>query len=399
MSPGDRSVLFLAGRLGPGGVTTHMSELAQGLLQRGYRVGIASQGAYGSHAHDVDYFESLGVRHFAVSFPLTLSWRDLAGSPRALKSYRAVLAAFQPDVVHVHWRSTSPYAQYSRWRNGIPFVSSLHIAGTSTGWLHRQLSFWGDATIAVSRETEAELTRIFGCRADRVVRVPYGVDTTRFRPPTPQERTAARERLGVVAPSPIVALMGTGFERKGHLVLLKALQQLRLAGVDCQAILAGDPHDAAAVNEAARDLQVAGMARHVGYCDGQQFLWAADIVVLPSLREGLPIVLNEAMHCGLPHIRTPTAGATDQTFDGENGFVIPFSDDAALADRIQRLVTDPALYQQLSQRAREIAQAEFSRDVMVDRIAALYETVQERVAATGRRQPLDTPSRRQKTNA
>jgi L-malate glycosyltransferase len=385
MTPEGRSVLFLAGRLGPGGVTTHMGELATGLLKRGYRVGIASQGTHGAHAHDVAYFEALGVEHFTVPFPLTMSWRTLAGSPRTLRQYRSVLAAFQPDVIHVHWRSVSPYAQYSRMRHGIPFVSSLHIAGTSRGWLHRRLSFWGEATIAVSRETQAELTGVFGCRSERVVRVPYGVDTARFRPPTPQERSAARQHLGVAGPAVVLALMGTDFERKGHLVLLKALRRLRASGLDCQAVIAGDPRDAAAVSEAARRLEVTEFARHVGYCDGQQFLWAADIVVLPSLREGLPIVLNEAMHCGLPHIRTPTAGATDQTFDGENGFLIPFDDDAALAERVQRLMQDPALYQRLSVRAREIAQAEYSREVMVDRLIRLYETVSARAVA---RRPL-----------
>jgi glycosyltransferase involved in cell wall biosynthesis len=95
--------------------------------------------------------------------------------------------------------------------------------------------------------------------------------------------------------------------------------------------------------------------RFAGVLKGEDLARAyagAAVLVLPTLEEGLALVLGEALAQGTPVIATVNSGGADLFRDGEEGFLVPVCDPAALADRMQRLADDPALRERLSQAAR-----------------------------------------------
>lgn len=105
--------------------------------------------------------------------------------------------------------------------------------------------------------------------------------------------------------------------------------------------------------------------------DIPRVLAASDILVLPSFREGTPRVITEAMASGIPIIATDIAGIPEQVNEGESGYLIPPGDPEALADRLNRLLSNPELRMKMGKRGSERAQC-FSVEAMLDETAELY---------------------------
>jgi glycosyltransferase involved in cell wall biosynthesis len=369
-------VLFFAFHLGPGGLVSHMHTLAKGLVERGWEVALTTRGKFGSHDHGPEWFEAIGVRHFAVPFPmaclrLSSVW-DFVQTTRAL---RKIVRAFEPNLVHVHWRLTSPFAELVHRQFAIPFVSTLHLSSTSASRVHRLVSFWGKHAIGVSSETSKELIQRFGVPEDCVSTVYYGLDEKHFRPATRAERQNARNELGLPSDVYVIAIIGSDYRRKGHAILFAALKQLLDLGVNAIVAVAGDTNERDAIAILATERGVSNAVTLLGYRDVRTVLWAADVLALPSRKEGLPVVVIEAMLCGVVPIRTPTAGCTDQTRDGEDGFVVPFGSPTALAQKIVLLLKNNELRATLSKNAVTNATAKFGMQRMVCQTIKIYEHV------------------------
>src|SRR5689334_6052239 len=115
-----------------------MHALSKGLAGCGWEVALATRGKFGSHDHGPEWFEAIGVSHFTVPFPtarleLSSAWDFM----RTTQALRKIVGAFEPNLLHVHWRLTSPFAELVRREFTIPFVSTLHVSGTSASRLHR----------------------------------------------------------------------------------------------------------------------------------------------------------------------------------------------------------------------------------------------------------------------
>lgn len=367
-----RRVLFVVKQLSSGGVITHMMSLAEGLIAKGWTVAVCSRGQVGVHPHGPAWFETRGVRHFTVDFPRTTRVTDaFLHAPRALAQITAAVRVFTPDLLHVHFRSVSPFARAIEAINGVPFVSTLHLAGIRADRLYRVGSFWGRHAIAVSSDTEKFLARVFRIRADKIRLVYNGADASHFRPPTDVERVAARTHLSIPADVRVVSIVGRLAPVKGHEVLFRALRAL---GNDRKvlALLAGSG-DAASVERQAREAGVEDRVRLLGHTDTRRVLWASDVSVLPSLQEGFGLVTVEAMLCGVVPVRTPAAGASDQIDDGVNGFIVPFRDATALADRLARLFDDDVTRHRMSAAALSRGRERFTTERMTARTIEVYE--------------------------
>lgn len=168
-----------------------------------------------------------------------------------------------------------------------------------------------------------------GIDPDRVSVVPYGADPDRFSAGADQRPRENRFR---------VLFVGQIGERKGISYLLDAYRSFQTA--DTELHLVGDFVAGAEVYRAQR-----GLFRHTGNVPQSmlpELMRQADVFVLPTLVEGMPMVVLEAMACGLPAIVSPH-GPSEVVRDGIEGFVVPIRDAGAIADRLQRLKDDPAL--------------------------------------------------------
>lgn len=162
---------------------------------------------------------------------------------------------------------------------------------------------------------------------------------------------------------------------KGLTILIDAVAATREAGRDVRLTVAGDGPKRAHFERHAKRTGVADAVTFTGYLgqDGvADVLAGADVFVLPSFAEGVPVSLMEACASGLPVIATQVGGVSELVLDGETGFIVPPGDVAALSDRIAELASDPALRSRLGAAGRERVVEHFDSTVEASRLATLF---------------------------
>jgi glycosyltransferase involved in cell wall biosynthesis len=223
-----------------------------------------------------------------------------------------------------------------------------------------------DVVIAISAGVRAALRRA-GVADARLRVVPSGVDVAACTA-APGAGAALRDAWGLGAEDVAVVLVGVLERRKGHHVLLEAARTLppRVRLVFC-----GTGSAEAALRTAAASLGgrvvFAGFQPDVAPC-----LAAADVVVLPSLAEGLGVAALEGMAAGRPVVASRVGGLAEVVVDGETGLLVAPGDAAGLAAALARMAADPALRARCGAAGRDRVLARYTRARMADGTLACY---------------------------
>ena len=218
-------------------------------------------------------------------------------------------------------------------------ADSIAVASEETVARCRAEALAADLVLSPSDYVRDTLIEI-GVAPERIARVPYGVDTARFRP-------AAAPR----ADGPLrVLYVGRIGAPKGVHYLLEAFRRAALP--DAELVLAGP-----IVGKGDWLASYRGMYRHVPempHREAHALYAGADVFVFPTLHDGFGVVILEAMASGIPVILT--TNAADIVRDGVDGFVVPVRDPDAIADRMRRLHADGALRRRMGENARARAE-------------------------------------------
>ena len=179
-----------------------------------------------------------------------------------------------------------------------------------------------------------------------------GVDTERFRPPTPVEREAARAALGLGADERVVLFIGNEFGRKGLPLLVDAVTRLE---PDVVLLVVGGTADLVAA-EAGREpaVRLGSRLRFVGaHSDPRPWLHAADVLAMPSAYESYGLVVLEALACGVPVVATATGCVPDVVTDGVNGAVVAATAEALAQGLARVLASEPGPVREAARAAAE----------------------------------------------
>ncbi len=215
-----------------------------------------------------------------------------------------------------------------------------------------------DAALVLSSEEQRQWQAFYPRGQVYVVSYPY-VPAALPCPPAP------RRSLGVPDGVPILLFVGRVMEAKGVFELIAALPQVS-ARTPCHLLVVGDGPE---VPEVRRRVSAAGIGAHVtlaGYLEGDALRAAygcADVFVLPSWSESLPLSMVEAMEAGLPVVTTRIRGMADHVRDGVHGFLTPPRDIAALAEALARILGDAGMRARMGQANQEKVR-EFAPDVV-----------------------------------
>jgi glycosyltransferase involved in cell wall biosynthesis len=173
--------------------------------------------------------------------------------------------------------------------------------------------------------------------------------------------------------STIVAMLAVLEERKGHRFLLDAARVLKNRGRKIRYVFAGDGSHKTQLQRLVQTLGLREEVSFVGFvADVPKFLSSIDVLVLPSLYEGLGVAALEGMAAGKPVVATRVGGLAESIVDGETGFLVPAEDGAALADAIDRLVADPSMARAMGCKGAARVLKNFTIEQMASQNEAYY---------------------------
>lgn len=283
----------------------------------------------------------------------------------AWRAYRALLRLFRaerPDLVHAHMPISGFVSRMAAWRAGVPRIAyTCHgFLFNQPGPLLRRLASFAMEFVAgrvtttfltVSAEEADDARRLHIARAPCAVL--NGRDPARFGP-DPAMRLRVRAALGVPEATVVVIAVSRLVRHKGLVELAHAMR-----AVDAQLWVIGERLSSDRGPDIAAALQSAGLGerlRLLGYReDVPELLAAADIFVLPSHFEGLPMSVIEAMLAGLPVIATDIRGPREQVIQNETGIIVPPATIPPLATALSLLAGDAGLRQRMGAAGRRRA--------------------------------------------
>jgi glycosyltransferase involved in cell wall biosynthesis len=229
-----------------------------------------------------------------------------------------------------------------------------------------------DRYVAVSRASRDRLVSYLGVPPASLTVVPNAVELERFAAAAEPGRRGVREQWGIPPEAPVLGVLARLSPQKGLTYLLSALTAIMARHPDVYALVVGEGHLRPELEAQAKALGVEGRFLMVGYRQNVvDYLRASDVFVLPSLFEGMPLSILEAMGAGLPVIATAVDGTPEVVVDGETGLLVPPADPDALAGAVNRLLGDREFAARLGRQGRARADL-FSERSLLDRLGAVY---------------------------
>jgi glycosyltransferase involved in cell wall biosynthesis len=364
MAGGPRVLLLGPARGAVSGVSTHLNQLFESTLSQHFRL---SQFQVGSEGRAEG---RMGTLFRLATSPFTFAARLVRSQPRVVHINTSLMPrSYWRDLVYlVTAKALGCKVVYQVHGGALP---GEFFAGkrARTALLRRVLT-WPD-TVVVLAQSELAAYGEFAPRA-RLLRIANAV--------SPGEAELRAERY--VAPRPLrIAYLGRLAADKGIFETLTAARILRDRGIAVHVTIAGS---GAARDEIARAIEtdrLGDRAYLVGALFGsaKQQLWQdADVLALPTYREGLPYALLEAMAGGAVPVTTPVGAIPDVVQDGVHGLLVPARDPQALANALERLATDRQLLHRLALAARARVVEHYSVARMAREFAALYASLDAR---------------------
>ena len=296
--------------------------------------------------------------------------------PVAFARLLALIRRARPRVVHTHLQAANLYGRLAAWLAQVPvliatehnvYVGKPRRYVVVERWLARET----DVLIAVSENVRRFLAEQLGVPPATIRVVRNGAAAVA---PSSARIAELRARLGPTgARRPVVATVASLTAKKGHAFLFEAVARLRAQNIACTLVLAGDGPERQRLQATAERLGLTEFVHFLGSVpDVGSVLAVADVIVLPSVVEGLPLALLEAMLAGKPVVATAVGGIPEVIVSGDNGLLVPPCDEAALTDAIARVLQSPEVGERIGTRGRSTVQQHFTEAAYLRSLEAIY---------------------------
>lgn len=351
-----------------GGGESHVLDLVKGMNKAEFEPVVLSF----TDGPMVDRLKAMGIKTYVVE---TLK-------PFNLTTYNAVkdiLRNEEIDILHAHGTRALSNTIFPAKSLGLPAVYTVH------GWSFHQdqpfhirrmrelsekfLTDQVNVTISVSNSNQRDGIERFSMKRSRVIN--YGIDLQRFNPDRPMNDL--RAELGIEPGKTVVGYLVRMTVQKDPFTLIRAIAEVAKKTRDIQFLFIGDGDLKQASMNLANELNVSDMIKfHAFRTDIPEVLNTFDIYTLPSLWEGLPIGMLEAMAMKKAIVATPVDGTKEAILEGHNGLLVPCKAHESLAAAILRLHESKEMQKILGENARLTVEKTFDVRMMVNNNESLY---------------------------
>lgn len=353
-----------------GGGETHVLDLVRELNKDLYEPVVLSF----TDGPMIDTLKEMGIKTYVIH---TETPFDI----RKWKQVRQVLEMEEIDILHAHGTRANSNTFWSARQLGIPIIYTVH------GWsfhpdqqpLVKKLRIMGeklltknsDVTVCVSHSNLNDGKQLFDLSRATVVN--YGINATKFNPDG--QYKDIRSEFNIPKDVLLVGYIARITIQKDPFTLIKAIHQIP-AGINIHFLIVGDGELKDKMVKLAQELNIQHRITFVPFRqDVPAILHAIDIYCLPSLWEGLPIGLLEAMAMRKAVVASAIDGTKEAIASGKNGLLIPPSSPEKLAEALILLAKDEALRQRLSLEAYATVAATYNVEEMTRHVESLYNKV------------------------
>jgi glycosyltransferase involved in cell wall biosynthesis len=325
---------------------------------------------YNVHVPNVEFYERARRQGLSVRMVHCKGRADW----RAVKQIEEYLQEDEIDIVHTHGYKADLYGFLAAWRSGKPVVATCHnwVGGTAALGVYNQLDRMAlkrfSALAAVSDGVAQRLLES-SVPAEKIKIIANGVNVQAFENARPLPALASHKNkiLGIVARLDL---------QKGFEYLLQAVRELCATHPGLEVVIVGEGPDRNAIEAMIQEFGLQSNVLLAGQQADMPAVYAAiNIFVLPSLNEGLPMTVLEAMAASKPVIATRVGAIPSMITHGENGLLVEPRDTKGLRDAIASLLADPARCQILGKRAHNWVSRNYTADAMALKYREMYEGV------------------------
>ncbi len=289
-------------------------------------------------------------------------------SVKALAQIRRI----NPDIVHAqrfYREGLSAFLAkkllkkpYCIWCHG----SDIYLSWKFKGIASKLFLGQADAVVALTEHMREKIKEI--CHRDASV-IPNGIELKRFErlPRRSTVKSAASDEKTLLFVGRLDPIKGVAYLIEAMNTIVKRNPQVRL-------LLVGDGKERRSLETLVEELRLVEYVSFVGKVPNEkvpEYMAATDVLVLPSLSEGFPVVLLEAMACGLPIVATNVGGIPEIVRDGENGFLVEPESSKEIAEKVLKLLENDELRRRISQNNFEQAK-NYSWEAVVDKLEKVY---------------------------
>lgn len=298
-------------------------------------------------------------------------------NPLSIYKLYKLLKSHKFDIIHTHAYSAGTIGRISAFLAGIPVIIShnQNVYDYYNRYYHFVewlLSLITDGIICVSDEVKRFTNETQGIDSKRLLTIYNGIDSVY---PVSEKRTSGlRKELDIPADHSVMGTIAQFSKKKGLAYLIKSASILLEHRKDVNFLLVGEGSIMEELKKLCVNLKVEKNVIFAGErSDIPEILSLIDIFVLPSIREGLPLAVLEAMDCGKPIIATNVGGVPEIVKNGINGILVQPKDPEALYSAMKELLDDRGKMEKMGYEGKKICGKNFSSKAMVDRVEELYD--------------------------
>ena len=366
-------LLFVIDNLEFGGGERVFTQLINGLSSEQYETCLASNPGG-------DLYQSL-INKEVCCIPLNFSKRI---NPSLIFKLIRIIRDKKIDIVHGQGARAEFYARIAaKLAGGTKYVSTvaMPVEGYDVGPLRKSIYFvldratdkYVDRFIVVSDVLRNALITKRHIPPEKVTKIYNGIEIDHYDPTTTASRIKIRDELGVNKDDILLGALGRMVWQKGFEFLLKCIQNVLTAHGEIKVIIVGEGLLKKDLENLCRQLKVEDKTIFAGFrSDIREILSAVDIVVIPSLLEGFPMLTLEAMAMAKPIVATRIDGITEQITDGVEGILVPPREPIALADAINKVIENKESARSLGLAARKRVEKEFTVEKMINETENVY---------------------------
>ncbi len=370
-------LLFVIDNLEFGGGERGFSQIINGLMGKDYDIFLASNPGTAMYRS----IDRSAVRCIPLNFSARVSVSPLKAIVRMIRQEGIDIVHGQGGRAEFYARLASKVAGSAKYVSTIQMpVEGYDVPALQRGiycFFDRITEKYVDRFIVVSDVLKRQMIEGHGVPAEKVVRIYNGIETNLYDPADGADGSSRfRAGMGFRPEDRLVGAIGRMVWQKGFEYLIRGIPDVLKACPQARFLFVGDGPLRESLQALSSRLGSGGSVFFTGFQrDIRHILSALDLCVIPSLREGFPMVTLEAMAMARPIVATNIDGITEQMTDGREGFLVPPEDPTSLARAVSTVLLDRSLAQEMGRQARLTVERKFPVEKMIEETEGVYQSL------------------------